>query len=35
MKKHIRARQDGKKGQVIEVAMPLAVSKLALVGNTN
>ena len=29
-KKHQHARQDGKKGQVIEIAMPLRVSKLAL-----
>lgn len=29
-KKHQRARQEGKKGQVIEIAMPLRVSKLAL-----
>ncbi len=29
-KKHQRARQQGKKGQVIEIAMPLRVSKLAL-----
>lgn len=30
LKKHIRSRQEGKKGQVIEVAMPLALSKLEL-----
>ncbi len=35
MKKHVRARQDGKKGQVIEVAMPLAISKLALAEKSN
>jgi large subunit ribosomal protein L24 len=35
MKKHIRARQDGKKGQVIEVAMPLAISKLAPADKSN
>lgn len=35
MKKHIRARQDGKKGQVIEVAMPLAISKLTLADKSN
>lgn len=29
-KKHQRPRQDGKKGQVIDIAMPLHVSKLAL-----
>jgi len=28
-KKHQKPRQEGKKGQVIEVAMPMAVSKLA------
>jgi large subunit ribosomal protein L24 len=32
-KKHQRARKEGKKGQVIEVAMPMQVSKLALVKN--
>jgi large subunit ribosomal protein L24 len=29
-KKHQRPRQQGKKGQVIEIAMPVHVSKLAL-----
>ena len=29
-KKHQRARQQGKKGQVIDVAMPMRVSKLAV-----
>ncbi len=29
-KKHQRPRQEGKKGQVIDVAMPLAVSKLSV-----
>lgn len=29
-KKHQRAQSEGKKGQTIEVAMPLRVSKLAL-----
>ncbi len=28
-KKHIRARKEGKKGEVIEIAMPLPISKLA------
>lgn len=30
-KKHRRARQQGKKGQVIDVALPLYLAKLALV----
>jgi large subunit ribosomal protein L24 len=30
-KKHQRARQQGKKGQVIEIAMPFRASKLGLV----
>jgi large subunit ribosomal protein L24 len=29
-KKHIRARKEGKKGEVVEIAMPIRVSKLAL-----
>lgn len=29
-KKHIRARKEGKKGEVVEIAMPLPLSKLAL-----
>ena len=29
-KKHVRARKEGKKGEVIEIAMPMRVSKLAL-----
>ncbi|HSE34797.1 MAG TPA: 50S ribosomal protein L24 [Candidatus Paceibacterota bacterium] len=29
-KKHQRARQQGKKGQVIEIAMPIAASKVRL-----
>jgi large subunit ribosomal protein L24 len=29
-KKHQKPRQEGKKGQVIEIAMPVRVSKLAL-----
>ena len=29
-KKHQKPRQEGKKGQVIEVALPVQVSKLAL-----
>jgi large subunit ribosomal protein L24 len=29
-KKHQRPRQEGKKGQVIDVAMPMAASKVAL-----
>ncbi len=29
-KKHQKPRQEGKKGQVIEVALPVAASKLAL-----
>lgn len=29
-KKHQRPRQEGKKGQTIEIAMPIRVSKLAL-----
>ena len=29
-KKHQRPRQEGKKGQVIEIGMPMRVSKLAL-----
>lgn len=29
-KKHQRARQQNKKGQVIEIALPIRVSKLAL-----
>jgi large subunit ribosomal protein L24 len=28
-KKHIRARKEGKKGEVVEIAMPIRVSKLA------
>jgi len=28
-KKHVRARKEGKKGEVIEIAMPLPLSKLA------
>lgn len=35
MKKHVRARQEGKKGQVIEVAMPLAIAKLTLAEKSN
>ncbi|MDO8520913.1 MAG: 50S ribosomal protein L24 [bacterium] len=27
-KKHRRARQEGKKGQVIDIALPVAISKL-------
>jgi large subunit ribosomal protein L24 len=30
-KKHQKPRQEGKKGQTIEVALPVAVSKLKLV----
>ena len=29
-KKHQRARAEGKKGQVIDIALPMRVSKLAL-----
>lgn len=29
-KKHQRARQQGKKGQVIEVALPVHISKLSV-----
>ncbi len=29
-KKHQKSRQEGKKGQMIDVALPLAVSKLAV-----
>ena len=29
-KKHQKPRQEGKKGQVIEVSLPIAVSKLAV-----
>ena len=29
-KKHQKGRQEGKKGQVIDVAMPISVSNLAL-----
>ena len=29
-KKHQRPRQEGKKGQVIDIGMPIRVSKLAL-----
>jgi large subunit ribosomal protein L24 len=29
-KKHTRARQEGKRGQVIDVALPIRISKLAL-----
>lgn len=29
-KKHQRPRQEGQKGQTIEIAMPIKVSKLAL-----
>lgn len=31
-KKHVRPRQQGKKGEVIEVAMPIHLSKLELEG---
>lgn len=31
MKKHLRVRKEGEKGQVLELAAPLNVSKLALV----
>ncbi|KKU78161.1 MAG: 50S ribosomal protein L24 [Parcubacteria group bacterium GW2011_GWA2_47_7] len=34
-KKHQRSRSEGKKGQVIEVSMPLRVSKLALADKSN
>ena len=34
-KKHQRARQQGKKGQVIDKAMPIHVSKLALAEKVN
>lgn len=30
-KKHTRANREGKRGQVIEVALPLRISKLAFV----
>ena len=30
-KKHRRARQEGKKGQVIDIALPVNIAKLALV----
>ena len=29
-KKHQRPRQEGKKGQVIDIGMPIRISKLAL-----
>ncbi len=29
-KKHQRSRQEGKKGQTIEIAMPIRASKLAI-----
>ncbi len=29
-KKHRRARQEGKKGQVVDVALPVNIAKLAL-----
>lgn len=29
-KKHRKARQEGKKGQVIDIALPVHISKLAL-----
>lgn len=31
MKKHLRVRKEGEKGQVLELSAPLPVSKLALV----
>lgn len=30
VKKHVRARKEGKKGEVVDIAMPIRVSKLAL-----
>lgn len=33
-KKHVRARKEGKKGEVIEIAMPLPLSKLASADKT-
>ena len=31
-KKHRRARQEGKRGQVIDIALPVHISKLTLVS---
>jgi large subunit ribosomal protein L24 len=33
-KKHQRSRQQGKPGQVVEIAMPIHVSNVALEGKT-